>query len=164
MWYAYSDRQTTKGHLVRLHSDSIERLDISKAATLVGVQFTRFTDRGSRSREAAFDVILTGSSPRNQGFGGEDKAATWDEWGHFLGTLFRLDPAMYTRNYDGAEQFHWMTGSRFADPERTFTRGHTHRWNFEGDAVTGSYHVHECKCGALRRFMRYGMTFADLSQ
>jgi len=150
---------------MRIHSDSIESLEVRKAARLAGVQFTRFSLHGSRSREAAFDVILTGSSPRNQNFsrGDADKAATWDEWGHFLGTLFALDPAMVTPYYSCADDFHWQTGARFHDFDLSTQHAAGHRWCYSGDSVTGSYSVHECKCGAIRRFL-HRQTWAEFTQ
>jgi hypothetical protein len=144
---------------MRIHSNSLDSLEIRKAAGIAGVNFTRFSLHGSRSHEAAFDVILTGSSTRHQN-GGPDKAATWDEWGCFLGTLYRVDPEMKTPYYSGADEFHWKTNGRFAAPDMhgsDFARGHQHRWEFSGQAATGAYTVHECSrgrtaCFAVQRF------------
>jgi hypothetical protein len=147
---------------MRIHSDSISDLEIRKAARIAGVQFTRFGLHGSRSHEQAFDVILTGSSTRHQN-GGPDKAATWDEWGIFLGTLFNLDAAMVCGTvkrpiYASAEHFHWSTGGRYAGTPTAadFARAHNHKWEFTGESMTGTYWVHECGgrngCGAVRRF------------
>lgn len=146
---------------MRIHSNFIETDDIRKAARLAGVSFTRFGLHGSRKREAAFDVILSGSSPRRQNQG-EDMAATWDEWGHFLGTLFALDPHMVTPYYADAEHFHWMTGGRFQDFDLSTQHAAGHRWERNGDSVTGSYHVSECKCGAVQRWLSRG-TWAEFA-
>ena len=139
---------------MRIHSDSITELEVRKAARRAGVDFTRFDLGNSRSREHRFDVILTGSSSRRQNFGGEDMAATWDEWGIFLGTLYGLDPAAHSERYASGEHFAWSTGGRYADGSLTPLLQHAnHRWESSGDSVTGSYHVSECTCGAIRRFL-----------
>lgn len=149
---------------MKIHSDHLDILEVRKAATVAGVDFTRLGHKGSRSREFAFDVILTGSSPRRQN-GGEDPAATWDEWGIFLAALFTVDPDMVTTYYESAEHFHWSTGGRFLPgnlrPSTQCTRRAGHKWEWTGQAMTGSYSVHECSCGAIRRFLTYGGTFAE---
>ena len=140
---------------MRIHSDSIDALEIRKAARLAGVGFTRFDLKGSRTRKAAFDIILTGNSPRRQN-GGDDMAATWDQWGHFLNTLFTLDADMVTPYYANAEHFHWATGGRYAggfDLADDHVKGH--KWQFSGDSAGGGYMVHECPCGAIRRFLNH---------
>lgn len=141
---------------MRIHSDSISELEVRKAARIAGVNFTSLSLHGSRRRDHAFNVILTGSSPRNQN-GGPDKAATWDEWGVFLSRLFALDPAMFTPYYGSEDEFHWVTNGRFRGnvTGADFTHGHTHKWEFSGETLTGAYWVHECGgrngCGALMR-------------
>jgi hypothetical protein len=153
---------------MRIHSDSIETLDIRKAATLAAVDFTRFDLKGSRSRAQAFDVILSGNSGRQQN-GGGDEAASWDQWGIFLGHLHRLDPNLKTPYYQGADHFVWVTAGRFT-PE--FSPGDCHRqhkWGMNLASATGSYYVTECDrgkdpCGAVQRWMRHGHAFADLNR
>jgi hypothetical protein len=155
---------------MRIHSDSLESLDLRKAATMAAVDFTRFDLKGSRSRAQAFDVILTGDSGRQQN-GGGDEAASWDQWGIFLGHLFRLDQHLKTPYYDDAEHFVWMTGGRFT-PE--FGPGDCHRrhkWGWGHPNATGAYSVVECEgsarnpgCGAINRWMLHGRTFADLNR
>ena len=149
---------------MRIHSNTLNRLEVRKAATLAGVDFTRLTEHGSRSRAGAFDVILTGNSGRRQNMGGPDEAASWDEWGIFLGHLHRLDPDLKTPYYHGEEHYVWATGGRFT-PEFTPSQCHRrHRWDFAGIGVTGSYSVFECggkhPCGAIMRSMR-GQTWED---
>jgi hypothetical protein len=146
---------------MRIHSDSVDALEIRKAARLAGVGFTRFNLHGSRTRKAAFDIILTGNSPRNQN-GGDEKAATYSEWGHFLNTLYTLDPDLVTPYYENADHFHWATGDRYRGGFDLSTQHRSHKWEFSGEAVTGSYMVHECKCGEIRRFL-HGRKFADLA-
>jgi len=154
---------------MKIHSDSIESLDIRKAARFAAVGFTRFDLAGSRSREQAFDILLTGDSGRRQN-GGQDEAASWDQWGIFLGHLYRLDPNLKTPYYGSDEHFVWATGGRFT-PDFTAVDCHRqHKWGFGLQSVTGAYSVAECEgntrhegCGAVQRWMLHGHEFADLS-
>lgn len=148
---------------MHLHSDFLIHSDLNRARRIAGVGFTRLEEKGSRSRDRQFDIILTGSSPRNQNMGGPDKAATWDEWGIFLGVLFNIDPAAHTakHGYESGPHFHWSTGNRFAHPLTPKARHGQHHWEWAGHTATGSYTVHECECGALMRRMLSG-SFATL--
>jgi hypothetical protein len=151
---------------MRIHSDSLDTLEVRKAARLAGVGFTRFDLKGSRSRENAWDVILTGDSGRRQN-GGEDEAASWDQWGIFLGHLFRLDSDLKTPYYGSADEFIWKTGGRFT-PDFTPADCHrNHKWGWGQPNVTHRYSVATCDrgsdpCGAIQRWMLDGK-FADLS-
>jgi len=138
---------------MRIHSDFTETLDLQKAAHVADVAFTRLGLHGSRSRAQAYDVILTGSSSRNQNMGGTDKAATWDEWGIFLGVLFGLDPHMVTPYYADADHFDWATGGRYRDGVLRGTEHKNHKWEYAGQSAGRGYSVHECQCGAIRRFL-----------
>jgi hypothetical protein len=139
---------------MKIHSDALDELEIRKAARRAGVYFTKFEIGNSRSREQRFDIILTGSSPRRQNFG-DDMAATWDEWGIFLGILFDLDPQAHSERYESLDHFTWATGGRYADGSLTPLLQHaTHRWQHSDVVVTNTYYVSECKCGAIRRFLR----------
>ena len=141
---------------MRIHSDHLDTLEIRKAATLANVAFTRFTTHGSRTREHAYDVILTGSSPRRQN-GGDDYAATWDEWGVFLAALFMVDQDAFAKGaYESAEHFHWSTGNRYTPGFLLQGQHRLHKWEWAGDSATGSYHMSECGCGAVRRFLHSG--------
>ncbi|WIC89711.1 hypothetical protein SEA_BRAXOADDIE_89 [Rhodococcus phage Braxoaddie] len=134
---------------MRIHSDTLTRSDLASAARVAGVAFTRCEARGSRSRAGAFDVILTGASTRRQN-GGTDYAATWDQWGEFLAAVFRADPRATVPNvYPSGEAFHWLTGSRYDG--REYAAHAQHRWNYDGENVTGVYRVYSCKCGAVSR-------------
>jgi choline dehydrogenase-like flavoprotein len=146
---------------MRIHSDTLDGLELRKAANLAGVNFTRLSLHGSRKREAAFDVILTGDSPRRQN-GGEDMAATWDQWGIFLGALFATDADMVTPYYANAEHFHWVTGDRFKNFDRAEDHVKGHKWRFAGDSVSGSYSVQECQCGAINRWLNVA-TWAEFT-
>ena len=153
---------------MRIHTDTLTALEVRKVARLAAVDFTRFETYGSRSHEAAFDVILTGHSGRRQN-GGPDEAASWDQWGIFLGTLYRLDPALKTPYYASADECVWRTGNRFT-PD--FTAGDCHRahaWGFGVPNVTHAYSVQTCErgtrpCGAIQRWVLPGTTFEDLNR
>ena len=163
LWYAYLSKQTTEGHPVRLHSSFLETSDLRRAARVAGVGFTRLNLKGSRSRDHAFDFILTGHSPRRQNFGGEDYAATYDEWGVLLGVLFDLDPtAVVPGVYQSGEHFHWATTDRYREGMPADTHPQ-HKWEWAGDVVTGSYRMHHCtKCSATLRYLLGKRTLADL--
>ncbi len=144
---------------MKIHTDALDSLEIRKAAQLAGVTFTRFSLQGSRSRAQGFDVILSGHSTRRQN-GGEDMAATWDQWGHFLGTLFDLDPQMTAGHYRDGEHFTWATGGRYQDFD--IADEHlNHKWESTGMSVTGSYHVASCKCGAIQRWLTHGIKWSE---
>lgn len=49
-----------------IHTSVATEQDLRMAAHEAGVRFTRLSQRGSRKRARAFDVILTGRSPRYQ--------------------------------------------------------------------------------------------------
>ena len=138
---------------MRIHTDHLERSQFYMAAKLAHVDFTRFNSHGSRKRDHAFDVILTGNSPRRQN-GGPDKAATWDQWGHFLGTLFDLEPTMQAdRSYMDAAHFHYVTGDRFRNFNLSNDHVKGHKWSYSGQSATGCYSVSECYCGAIWRHL-----------
>lgn len=125
---------------------------IDAAAQKAGVRFERCTLHGSRSRDHAFDVILSSHNGRQAGWGLDYQAATWDEWGIFLAYIFDADPDAVCWAYKSADDFHWQTGDRF----RTLTRDQQckrHKWGLGRPNVTHSYSVSECrKCGAVRRW------------
>ena len=141
---------------MKLHTDTLTYKDIydacRKAGSGVGVDSTR---KGSRSRDHAFDVSLTGTSTRRPNSGqsgaGDDYAATWDEWGMFFAHLYSVDPQMKCWAYDDADDFHFKTASRFhaLTPDQQCKN---HKWDYQGTALTGSYSVFQCrKCEALKR-------------
>lgn len=141
---------------MRLHTDKITFRDIYDATRKAGGGVSCDSDRkGSRSRDHAFEVRLTGTSPRRPNSGrsgaGDEYAATWDEWGMFFAHLYEVDPEMKCWAYDDAEDFHFKTAARFRclTPEQ---QCRTHKWDYDGTAVTGAYSVFTChKCGALKR-------------
>lgn len=162
---------------MRIHTDKLTETDVYQAARRAGeaVRVT-VTEHGSKSRARAFNVTLTGTSSRrpNNGTGGryrdgvgtDDYAATWDEWGMFLGELFRRDPAAVVPNvYESGEHFRWVTGARFDNLTPLYQHGRAgHKWSGRYPNVTGVYYISECRgCEATHRRMAHGHAFAEIS-
>ena len=120
---------------MRIHTDTLSASDFYSAAIIARVSMD-LTEHGSRSRNRAFNVLLTGESRRRTNPGhawGEERgfAATWDQWGVFLAVLFAADDErafeasrteqgarrMVTPYYATAEAFAAATGDRSGAPE-----------------------------------------------
>lgn len=142
---------------MRLHADVLTRQDILDAAKDGPIAFERLTEHGSRSHARAFEVKLSGSGThKNDGAYGAQtdvQAATYDEWGIFLGRLYAIDPGMIVGTvkrpiYAGLNDFHYQTGERF-DPVRgiTWEQQHKkrHKWRTEWDYDEW---IRTCNCGA----------------
>ena len=134
---------------MRIHSNTLTYSDLAGATKGMYVSFTTCDQRGSRKRARAFEVKLSGSSSFRQ-HGGDEQAATWDEWGIFLGRLFALDPEMTTSAYATAEDFHYETADRFNYPGglEAGDQHKRHKWNPNGDYTAS------CNCGAEQRWDR----------
>lgn len=137
---------------MRIHSDTLTSLNVYEAARIARAE-VEVTSHGSRSRNHAFNVTLTGESKRRPNSGkrgaGDDYAATWDQWGVFLAMLFALDPTMVTPYYADADEFHERTSDRFDVP--FFWPADTH-----GDHTfrfAGTPREQACtKCSAVQRW------------
>lgn len=137
---------------MRIHTDTLTQLNVFEAARHARVEVD-MSSHGSRKRDHAFNVLLTGESRRrpNSGKGGasDDYAATWDQWGVFLAFLFNLDPHMVTPYYADANEFHTRTSDRFdvLDFWPSDAHGdHTFRWN-------GVPRQQDCtKCSAVQKW------------
>lgn len=144
---------------MRLHT-RLFRFDVAEAAGYVStVTVARLSEHNSRTHERAYDVVLAGSGNTGGQWGSyDDKTATWDEWGIFLGELYRRDPAMRCGSsrrapvYANADHFVWATGGRYDELFTVAGQHLRHRWEHNGEAVTGVYSVQECQCGAIRRW------------
>lgn len=148
---------------MRIHSNELTTADIYTAARLAKAQ-VKITEHGSRKRARAFEVKLTGLSTRRPNFWSGDEseyAATWDQWGVFLGYLFALDADLITPYYPVYSEFHRITDGRFdldywevqvytnelqrrqaildGATEIPFPLDHNHRWEFHE-----SHFRHEC--------------------
>jgi hypothetical protein len=138
---------------MRLHTSTVTYSDILSAAYVAGAVVNECTGHGTRqaSQSHAFEVKLAGTSFYRMQSDRDQYAATWDEWGIFLATLYKLDPRMVAgRTYADAHDFHWQTGGRFTT--LTHERQHRrHHWGF-GDGAD-SYDARTCTvCGATVRY------------
>jgi len=99
---------------MRLHTDTIELHQVHQAAHVARADIT-ISVHGSRKRDHAFDVKLTGESRRrpNGGSSNSEYAATWDQWGVFLAHLFAIDPRMTCWAYRDGRDFFTKTAARF---------------------------------------------------
>lgn len=130
---------------MRIHTNTLTSSDICKAAELARADIETLTSHGSRSRDHAFDVKLTGLSKRRPNGGsygaGDDYAATWDQWGLFLGYLYSLDDSLMSTYYLTRESFNRETSDRFNvdagfDPaEPGFPLDHDHRFKYVAPRV-----------------------------
>lgn len=170
---------------MRIHTDILTESDLYQAAARAGDGVrVEMTEHGSRKRARAFDFQLSGTSTRrrntgNYGAAGEasywgpdrSHAATWDEWGMFLGELFRRDPGAVVPNvYESGEHFRWVTGARFDTLTPDQQHGAAgHKWSGAYPNLTGAYYVAEClgnkgkPCAATTRHMARGHQFAEIS-
>jgi hypothetical protein len=150
---------------MRIHSDTLDLVDMHVAAKVAGVQIIDLSEHGSRSRVRAFSWTLSGSgSYRSQYRNSDHKAATWDEWGIFFAHLFNVDPLAHTGKwpYLSGVHFDWSTGGRY----RTLTPSQQHlrhKWNPLGSDATGKFYAYECACGAYQRQMTGSHDFAELA-
>jgi hypothetical protein len=138
---------------MRIHSDTLTYGDLAGAAGKAKVVFTTADQHGSRKRDHAWEVKLSGDSPYRQAGNPEEFAASWDQWGIFLAELFRRDPAMTCGGYPDRGTFNLATGDRFFWLEYGSAEYHRrHKW--EPDGFYGAH----CKCGAFQFWgWRYGM-------
>lgn len=75
----------------------------------------------ARVKAQAFDVVLTGTSPRgrNSGrYGGSRQwdyapPATWDEHGEWMARVFDIDPDARVAGYAGRDDFHASTARKY---------------------------------------------------
>jgi hypothetical protein len=120
---------------MRIHTDTLRYADVWEAARGLDLYPEILTEHGSRKRDHAFELQLSGSSTR-MAQSGEWKAATWDEWGALIGLLFKLDPNASMSYYEDAKEFHRLTCGRFREgviPEDTHPQ---HRWIYDWEAKT----------------------------
>lgn len=142
------------GMQMRIHTNVTDQRVLFDAANVAGVSLMDGTRYGSRSHATAFEVKLSGSSSRpiNSGRYGSsnyssERAATWDEWGIFLGHIFDQDSTAKATYYHDADDFHFQTGDRFRTLKRE-DQHRQHKWEFIM-LCTGP--VNRCKCGSTVR-------------
>jgi hypothetical protein len=141
---------------MRIHSDTLTMHDIYDACRKAKVYAPVLENKGSRKRDRAFEVSLSGSSSRPSQSHGEP-AATWDEWGVFFAHLFYRDPNAFIGqkhwNYDGLAHFDYRTGFRFVWRPDTFNYMPSdthpqHKWRGDGTGE-GQFCT---KCTAILRW------------
>lgn len=116
---------------MRIHTDKLSDTNIrellakERAAGRIpyAVGFKTLDQRGSRKRARAFEVQLDayekehgdGRRYGNSGSygGGQNWAATYDEWGWFLAALFAADPEADATYYSDADDFHTKTTDNY---------------------------------------------------
>jgi len=147
---------------MKIHATLVSAKDLRAAADRAGVTLTRFELLNSRTHAHSWDVLLSGSGRRGTQYVSrtESPAATWDEWGMFLGALFRREPTMRCGNtrrpiYADLSHFSWVTDNRYDDltPDQ---QHRVHRWDTWHVNMTHAYSVKECRCGAVCRWLREG--------
>lgn len=122
-----------------------------------GVDVARLSEHKSRTHARGIEIILRGSGLTGGQWGSyDDKTATWDEWGIFLAECYRRDEHMRVGGrtapvYANRAHFRWATGNRY-DTLSVRDQHLRHRWEHNGESLTGCYSVQECQCGAVRRF------------
>lgn len=129
---------------MRIHT----RLTAPQMATTLhdmpGVAFYRLSEHGSRTHTRAFEVILSGTS-NHRGFHNDYTSATWDEWGIFLGRVFRADPHAKAGDvYANRRDFLRKTGKRYTNTFTSEQQHRRHRWEWNG----GGVNERRCNCGA----------------
>lgn len=146
---------------MRLHTNTVTIGDVQRAVYAANAEPLNLGEHGSRTHTRAFELTLTGDSPRQVNGGvsgaGGHKAATWDQWGIVLGGLFEIDSEMtVTGVYRGAGHFHEITGGRFDHANPYAVRSmrddgyrRTHRWEYRAELG-----CQECDCGAVQVYAR----------
>lgn len=136
---------------MRIHTDSIKYSDLLDAAKVARVE-VEITSHGSRKRDHAYNVNLTGESKRrpNRRHESDEFAATWDQWGVFIAHLFSVDSdAVFGSMYDGEDEFHYRTAYRFDIEGFWPADAHgDHRFRYNGVP----YQQDCTKCSATQRW------------
>lgn len=113
---------------MKIHSNVITEADIAtalhhaeKRGVFGRVHLTEFAALRSRSHSHAYQIYLRGDGtvsgrpPMNRtgNYRAREYAATWCQWGDFLGYLFHVDPAMKAGPYKNAADFDRQTEHMF---------------------------------------------------
>lgn len=148
---------------MRIHSNTLTSQDVFAAAYEARATVEVLTEHGSRSRDHAFEVKLTGESrrrPNGGNYGAERDlyAATWDQWGVFLGILFDRDQSVTIPTaYVDAKTFDARTSYRF-NPDGNDRADGSNFWpaDAHGDHTfryAGIPFTQACtKCSAVQRW------------
>lgn len=116
-------------------SSDITESHITIAARKAGATIEVLTEHSTRSGsdfDHSFNVLLSGNS-RRRAMHKEYPAATWDQWGVFIATLFDDDPTAKIGIYSWEGDFHFKTMGRFDELERDdVPLDHDHKWKYAG--------------------------------
>lgn len=149
--------------------------DLWKFAQRAEMYTLNETQRNSRYADTSHTLSFNGygsdtthsarrANDRGQGASMGLYAATWDQWGVLLSSLFFHDPLMKVGGhkrpyYDGADDFHFQTGGRFkrvftyadlieADRRAGVPAHRDHRFRFDPSCGDFTTHVSRCTKGA----------------
>lgn len=90
---------------MKIHADTLTLNQLHDAVPN-GCYIAQEEEVGSRKRDHAFEVRLSGSSKYGLGYEcAGHKAATWDEWGIFINSIFEVEPTAICGMYDGRNDF-----------------------------------------------------------
>lgn len=101
---------------MKIHTDNISYATVRQAAAIAGVDCI-IEARGSRKRDHAFEVALSGSSryaTESKLFLHPVQGATWDEWGVFIDALFTAEPTAIIGQYKSRNDFLDQTSNAVA--------------------------------------------------
>jgi len=119
---------------MKVHTNVLTRDNFFEAADEAGVTINSISEHGSRSHARSFNVYLEGSSSR-QSNGRDHKAATWDEWGHFMSILYTEDrDAMWGSKawgYQNVDDFNFQTQNRFECGTPASDPHAQHKWQYD---------------------------------
>lgn len=94
---------------MRIHTNIADGPTIHHAAQLADARVFRLEAKGSRSHSMAFEVNLSGNSPRRTQADRDEYAATYDQWGVFLAHLYVIEPTMKAGPYRNVADFRVKT-------------------------------------------------------
>ena len=134
---------------MRIHTRLTRDEMTAALAGTAGAYFDDLSQHGSRKRDRAWEVKMRGTSARRPNFynGDGSYAATWDQWGVFLGNVFRADPdATVPGVYDSADDYSRKTFGRFDSPGMPADAHGDHKFDYNGTPC-----VNGCKSCSARR-------------
>src|SRR5690606_16400637 len=138
--HAQAQRHPEGTVTMRIHTSTLTESDIYAAARAARATVESLSQHRSRTHDHAFEVKLTGNSRRrpNGGSYGADRdayAATWDQWGVFLGLLFDTDATMRTTYDKSKGDFGYRTDWRFSELDASDIQiplNHDHTFRYAG--------------------------------
>lgn len=143
---------------MRFHTTNVSESDIYNAAKLAGVTVETLTAHRSNSHDKAYEIKLSGNSSRNSN-GNDYKAATFDQWGLFIESLYRVggnESMVVGNSYFDYYHFSWTFNNRYGNmlDGKDVEPCKQHKWEFDGFSATNSYRVQHCtKCEAVLRML-----------